>query len=130
MCCSFIRRSPGYVNSTTVCFPAGNARSKMLVGICDATVMLFFKSVLWRIGIRIAPLPERLDELLALFIRLQMNERVPLLRRNDVDNVLVQPLLILGIELFEELLIALTFGLALLAAGLVLLLVGRTLLIL
>ena len=46
----------------------------MFVGISDAAVVLFFKSVLGRIGVGIAPLPELLDELLALFVRVRDGE--------------------------------------------------------
>ncbi len=72
--------------------------------------MLFFISIFRRIGIRIAALPELLDELFPLLVGRQVQERVLLFGGNDVDDVLVQPLLVLRIEFsFEILVLSLLF---------------------
>jgi len=48
-----------------------------------------------RVGSRIALSPERLDELVAFAVGLELQENVPLERRDDVEDVLVQPFPIL-----------------------------------
>ena len=70
----------------------------MLVGVGDAAVVFFLEGVFGGIGIGIAALPELLDELLAFFVGLEMQEGVALFGGDDVDDVFVEPLLILGIE--------------------------------
>ena len=71
----------------------------MLVGVRNPPVVLFLKGVFRRIGIGIAPLPELLDELLPFFVGRKVQESVLFFRGDDVDDVFVQPLFILGIEL-------------------------------
>ena len=68
MSIDFIGRSPHDVDLAAVRLPARYARSKMLVGVGDPAVVFFFKGVLRRIRVGIAPLPEGLDELLALLV--------------------------------------------------------------
>src|SRR5580658_7609135 len=101
----------------------------MLVGVSDPAVMLFLEGVFRRVGVRIAALPKRLDELFPLLVGRQMQEGMPLLGRDDIDHILVQPLLIGGLELFLELVVAglLGFG-ALLRLGFLVLLFGLALL--
>ena len=70
----------------------------MLVGVGDPAVILFLEGVHVRAGIGIAACPERLDELLALFVGLQAEEGFSLGGRNDVGD-LVQPLLV-GVDEF------------------------------
>ena len=100
----FVRGTPHDVDATPVRLPAWDARSVVFVSVSDAAVMLFFKGVLGGIGIRIAARPESLDELLALFIGGKMKEGAALFRSDDIDDVFVQPLLILRIQLLEEIL--------------------------
>src|ERR1700690_1295418 len=95
----------------------------MLVGVGDPSIILFFEGILSRIGVWIAPLPELLDELFALFVGLKMDESAAFFRGNDVNHVFVQPLLILGIEFFEEVFVALGLLLGRLFRGF---LVGRS----
>ena len=66
----------------------------MLVGIRNAPVMFFLGGIIGGIRIGIAPLPELLDKLFALFVGLQLYERAPLLIGNNVDDVFVQPFLV------------------------------------
>src|SRR5580700_1279852 len=108
--------TPHDVHATTVRFPARNPGGKVLVGVSDAAVVLFFKIVVRKIGIAAAPQPELLDKLLALFIGIKLQEGIPFFWRNDIDHVLVQPLFVLAVEFFEGLarflflLFALLFG--------------------
>src|ERR1035438_9893936 len=57
-----------------------------------------------RIRRGVAPQPELLDELLALFVRLQPLERRPFLVGDDVRHILVEPLAIGRFQLLAELL--------------------------
>ena len=75
----------------------------MLVGIGDAAVMLFLEIVLRKVRIAAATEPELLDELLALFVGIELKEGISLAWRNDVDDIFVQPLLVLVVKLFEGL---------------------------
>ena len=67
----------------------------MLIGIRNPAIMLFFESIFGSIGIRIPALPELLNELLALLVGLEVHESATFLGGNDVDDVFVQPLLVL-----------------------------------
>src|SRR5215471_7860939 len=97
----FVRRSPDDVNAPTIRSPTRNARSKVLVGISDAPVMLFLKVVFWQVWIAATPQPKLLNELLALFASAQLQKRGSLFRRDDVHHVFLQPLFVLGIQLFQ-----------------------------
>src|SRR5208283_6023867 len=89
---NLIRRSKHDVHPAAVGLPAGDAGGIMLVGICDAPVMLFFKFVLVGVGSGVAALPERLDELVALFVVGELHEGATFVVGNDPAHVLVQPL--------------------------------------
>lgn len=78
----------------------------MFIGVSNPAVMLFLYRVVGRIRVGIAPLPELLDEFLALLIGLQLQERFSLVRANDVSNVFVQPLLIGSCQLLHQLPVA------------------------
>ena len=75
----------------------------MLVGIGDAAIVLFFKIVVGQIRIRAAAQPELLDELFALFVGRELQEGLTLFRRNNVDDVFVQPLLVRSVEFLQRL---------------------------
>ena len=119
-----VGRSPDDVDPAAICLPSGYSRSEMLVRVGDPAVMFLFEFVLRRVGRRIATQPELLDELLAFLVGLQAQERGPFVGRDDVDHVLVQPLLVRSRELFLELVQAL-----LLLILLLLLLLGELLLL-
>ena len=110
MAVDLVRRSPHDVDLAAVGLPAGNAGSEVLVGVGNAAVVLFLKCVFGRIGIGIAPLPERLDKLLPFLVGGQMQEGVALFGRDDVDHVFVQPLLVWGFQLLLELVVAPLLG--------------------
>src|SRR5579859_5098083 len=76
----------------------------MLIGIGNAAIVLFFEVVFRKIGIAAAPLPELLDELLALFIGVQLQESLTFFRGNNVNHVLVEPLLVRSVQFLERLL--------------------------
>jgi hypothetical protein len=65
----------------------------VLVGIRNAAVVLFAVIVGERLGIRIAPQPKLLDELLALLVVREPGERLALLVRDDISDVFLEPLL-------------------------------------
>ena len=70
----------------------------MVIGKRDAPVVLFLELVLPRRAVWIPPPPELFDEVLFLDGSGQVSEGALLLVRNDVDDVLLQPLL-KGIDL-------------------------------
>src|ERR1700677_1533712 len=100
----------------------------MLIGVGDPAVMLFLKGVFRRLGVGIAALAKRLDELFPLLVGRKMQEGMALFGRDDIDHILVQPLFVRGLELLLELIVArlLGFG-ALLRLGFLVLLVRRAL---
>src|SRR3981189_421542 len=73
----------------------------MLVGVGNAAVVLFFEIILRQIGVAAAPEPELLDELLALFVGIQLEESVALFRRDDIGDVLAEPLPVGAVQLLE-----------------------------
>src|SRR5690606_20112720 len=89
-----IRLAPGDVNAAAVGTPTGNARCKMLIRVRDALVIFFAEFVLFRIGVRIAPPPEILNEILTLFVRCESLKGALLLWRDDVRHVTFEPFLI------------------------------------
>src|SRR6266850_6285132 len=93
----FVGRAPHDVHAPAISFPTGNSRSVMLIGIGDATIVFLFEIVVGKIGIIAAAKPKLLDELLALFIGVELQESTPLFRRNYVDHILVEPLLVRSI---------------------------------
>src|SRR5260370_37473507 len=74
----------------------------MLIGIRDAAIVFFFKVIVGQVGIVASTQPELLDELLALFVRFQLQESLTLFVRNNVNDILVEPLLVRSDELFER----------------------------
>src|SRR4029077_15375713 len=96
--------TPHDVNPAPVSSPPGYARGEPLIGVGDAAVMLFLELVLDRVRRGIAPLPECLYELLALFVGLQLQECRALFIGNDVGDFLFKPFLVGSGELFFQLL--------------------------
>src|SRR5208282_3246772 len=88
------------VNPPAIGLPPRNSRGKVLVGICDARVVLFFVLVLFGIRGGIAALPESLDKVVALFVVRKLLESGSLFVGDDPDYVLIQPLLI-GLAKFD-----------------------------
>ena len=105
----FVGRAEGDVDAAAVGLPAGNARGVMLVGVGDAAVVLFLELVLDGVRRGVAAQPELLDELLALVVGLEALEGRPLLIRDDVGDVFVEPLPIRRFQLFLELCFLLLF---------------------
>jgi hypothetical protein len=90
----FVCRTIHDVHAATVRLPPGNAGGKVLVGIGNATVVLFFVFVLFGIGSGVAALPERFNKVVAFFVIGKLFERGSLLVGDDPDHVFVQPLFI------------------------------------
>ena len=90
-----IRLAVHDVHATAVGAPSRNARGKMLVGVGDAPVVLFLEFVFFRVRSGIAPLPEVLDELVALRIGGQLLEGRHLFIGDDPAHVLIEPALVI-----------------------------------
>jgi len=56
------------VDAATIGLPSRDTGSEVLVGVGDALVVLFLIFVLFGIGSGVAALPERLNEVVALFV--------------------------------------------------------------
>jgi hypothetical protein len=69
----------------------------VFVDVCYAAIVLLLKGIVGGIGVGVSALPKLLDKLLALFVSCEMKECATLFRGYDVDDVLVQPFLVLGI---------------------------------
>lgn len=91
---NFIRRTIADIDAAAVGLPARLTRCKVLVGKCEPAIMFFLELVLRRAGGRIAARPELLDEMLPLLVCVQTLKRGLLFVSNDVEHVLVEPLLL------------------------------------
>jgi len=98
----------------------------MLVGVGYPAVMLFLGGIIGRIGIGVAPLPELLDKLFALFVRLQLHKGTALFIRDDIYHVFVEPLLIRARQLVEQLSLAGFLFVVLLLFGVLCLRIARS----
>ena len=58
----FVRFAKDDINAAAIGFPAGHTRGKVLVGVRDTPVMLFFERVVSVARIRIPALPELINE--------------------------------------------------------------------
>src|SRR6516165_860600 len=75
----------------------------MLIGVRNSAIVLFFEVIIRQVRIAAAPQPELFDELLAFLAGVQLQKSGALGRRNDVYHIFIEPLLVLGIELFKSL---------------------------
>jgi hypothetical protein len=66
---------------------------KMFIGIGDAAVVFFLEFVDRTVGGGIPTHPELLDEVFFLFCGSELQKSIAFLGRNDVDHILVDPLL-------------------------------------
>ncbi len=66
----------------------------MLIGVIDAPVMLGLEGVFRPGRIRVAVVPEGLDEEIALPVGLQLEEDLPFEGRDDIGDILIQPFLV------------------------------------
>src|ERR1700688_473125 len=97
MAVDFIRRAVHDVGAAAIGPPAWPSGGKVAVGIGDTAVILLSEHILWAAGIRIAPLPEFLDELVPLFVGSELLEGGPLFIGDDVGPLLNQPLVKRGL---------------------------------
>ncbi len=67
--------------------------------------MLFLEFVLFGVGSGVAAQPELLDEVLPLFVGVQLLEGLAFLVGDDIGDVFIQPLLVGRLQLFLELLL-------------------------
>src|ERR1700722_74765 len=111
MAVNLVWRAPHDIHVTAISLPSWNTRGVMFIRVSDPPVMLFFEFVIRQIWISAAAQPELLDELFTFFVSGQLSERVALFRRNNVDHVLVEPLLVRGVQFLERLANFLLLGL-------------------
>src|SRR5581483_8510569 len=90
----FVGLSKDDVNTAAIGFPSWDASCKVLVGVGDALVVLFLILVLFGVGRRVAALPERFDEVVALFVIRELLEGGTFFIGDDVNDVFVEPLFI------------------------------------
>src|SRR3989442_15085744 len=79
----FIGRAPDDVHAAAVRFPTGDAGSVMLVGISNAAIVLLFEIVIREVRIAAAAQPKLFNELLALFVRRELEKRSSLFRSEE-----------------------------------------------
>src|SRR5205809_52811 len=87
------------VHTAAVRSPSLNAGGIMLIGVRDAAVVFVFELVVFAVRIGIAPLPERLDKLVALFVVRELHESFALFVADDPAHVFVEPLAVLAAQL-------------------------------
>src|ERR1700737_4020965 len=73
----------------------------MLIRVRNSSVMLFLELVIRQIWISATAQPKLLDELFPFLVGSQLPERVAFFRRNNVDHILVQPLLIRCVQFLK-----------------------------
>src|SRR5467141_1310013 len=95
--------APHDVHAAAIGLPAGNSGSEVLIGVRYAAIMLFLEIVVREIGIGAAAQPKLLDELLAFFVGIKLQEGLPLFWRNNIDDVFVEPLLVRRVQFLERL---------------------------
>src|SRR4051812_14275174 len=82
------------VHAAAIGLPSRNTGGKKLVCIGYTPIMLVLIFVVRRVGRGIAPLPESLDEFVALLVIREHFERLLLFVANDVADILIKPLLV------------------------------------
>src|ERR1700686_5574943 len=80
------------IDPPAIGFHPGDARAEMLVRISNPFVIGFAVFILFSVRVRVSTMPKDVNELLALFIGLQLVPRISLLRCNDRFYI-VYPLL-------------------------------------
>src|SRR5258706_15964081 len=90
---NFVWRPELYVDAAAISFPAGNGRTKLFIGVCEAAIVLIFVLVLNRIRGGIPAKPELTDELLPLFVGLQGPQGSAFFIRNDACAIFIEPFL-------------------------------------
>src|ERR1700756_2106822 len=90
----FVGLAEDDVDAAAISSPAGNTCREMLGGVGDALVVLFFEFVFFGVRRGIATLPEGLNKVVALFVVRELLKGGSLFIRDDVGDVLVQPLFV------------------------------------
>src|SRR6266576_1900388 len=82
-----------HIESSTVRVPSGEQFAAILfIGEDNAAVELSFVVIIQRNGIDGAAKPKLLNELLSLFVGIQVQKRATFLWRNDVNGIFCQPI--------------------------------------
>jgi hypothetical protein len=74
--------------------------AKKVVGVIDATVMLFFGFASWSVEEFVPLSPECFYEMVSLFVVFKLQKNLPFHRCDDIHDFLIQPLFVLGGEVF------------------------------
>src|SRR3954463_8340265 len=90
----FIGLAEHDVDTAAIGLPSRYSGGKVLVGVGDALVVLFFVFVLFGVGRGIATLPECFNEVVAFLIVGELLEGGTLFVSDDVGHVFVEPLAI------------------------------------
>src|SRR5262245_14719597 len=88
------------VDAPAISLPPRDTASVFLVWISDSLIIFLAILVYISIGIGIAPEPELLDELFALFIRLENIERLAFFIIDDPTNIFINPAFVDGFDNF------------------------------
>ena len=91
---NLIRRAELDIHLPAIGLPARDAGWEVLVGIRHTTVVFFFELILYGIWGRVAALPKRLNELVALFVIGELLEGGALFVGDNPPDVFVHPFLI------------------------------------
>ena len=94
--------TPRDINASAVGSPARHPRREVFVGVGNAAVVLFLEFILRRVRSWIAAQPELLDKLVPLFVVGKLFKGGHFFRSDDVNHVLVEPLLIGGTQLLLQ----------------------------
>src|SRR5712664_591887 len=85
--------SEDHIESSTVRFPPCEEFAAILfIGEGNAAVELSFEVVIHRNRIHSAAIPKLLNELLSLFVGIQVQKRATFFRRNDVNDIFCEPI--------------------------------------
>src|SRR5208337_4851450 len=107
-----VRRAVHDIDSPAVGSPTLDARGIVLVCVGNAPVVFLFELVLGTSRIRIAPLPETLDELFPFIVCSELLESRSFLTGNNIGNFFTEPFLIRALHFFLDCLLAAFFRLA------------------
>ena len=101
----------GDVDAATIRIPAFDARVEVVVGVGDPAVVLLLEFIEGRSRVRVPAAPELLDEGVPFGVGAQVVEDLLLFVRDDVDDVLSQPLLEVVLLLLHPLALIALLGL-------------------
>src|SRR5260370_8927591 len=96
---NLIGGTPDNVNAVTVRFPAGDAGSKMLIGIGQAAIVFFANGIDWGFRFGIAIAPENFLKLLALLLGANFQDGPRLPASDNLRDFVQHPVRAIAIHL-------------------------------